>query len=158
MSTNRKGTGAEFLARQSELVRTRGRLPQMADILIVGAEPASANIIGAMLRLMFGYETAIRPVGSFGAALDAVVFRTPDLILLDERVSPTTTALEALPILRRCDYAGPVLVIARAPDRALQRALLDAGAADVLDRDELDSARIAEALLRAHLPEAVAAE
>jgi response regulator of citrate/malate metabolism len=152
----RTGNAAEFLAHHSDLVYGRSRLPAVSDVLIVG-EPASP-LLGSMVRLMFGYDVSVRTASSLGAMLDAISVRFPDLIFLDEAVSPNLKAVEAIPIIRRCGYAGPVLITAIAPSTTLIRALLDAGVADVIDRDELDSARIAEALLGAHLPDAVAAE
>jgi DNA-binding NarL/FixJ family response regulator len=147
MSMHRPGPALGFLERRASLVTGRERLPTVRDVLIIGG--TTSPLLGALVRLMFGYDVSVRSAASVGAALDALNLRAPDLVFVEQVLPPAMPAVDILPLARRCGYTGPLVVLATSASPGLVRALLDAGAADVVDRDELDSARIAEVLLRA---------
>lgn len=151
-------TGALYLLRRNEAVRHRPRLPADAEVLIIEGSPQGPGVLSAVLHLMLGYEARIKQASSFGTALDRLVERKPDLIFLADQVPPSTAAIDGLPILRRCGYLGPMIVIASQPDKWHERALIEAGAADVLERDQIDTVRLSEALARAFLSPQMAAE
>ncbi len=156
MPTERRGHAADFLLHRADLVASRARLTDIQDVLIIAGQ--TSPFLAAIIRLMFGYELSVRTAASTGAALDALTLRQPDLVFLDHALPPGMPAQEVIPLIRRCGFAGPLIVTASGSSPHATRALLEAGAADVIDRDELDSARIAEALLHARLPDTVAAE
>lgn len=151
-------TGADYLERRCEVVRLRPRLAADVDVLIIEGTPPSLGVLSAVLHLMLGYEARLRSAASFGLALDRLAERRPDLIFLADQMPPGTSALDALAILRRCGYPGPVIVIGGRSDKRHERALVEAGAADVLDRDQIDSVRVSESLLRAFEQRSLAAE
>ncbi len=126
----------------------RNRLAPVADVLIASAESLDAVVLQASLHLVFGYDISIRTAATLGAAIERVSEAKPDLLLLEHRLPPAADALSTLAILRSCGCRCPVLVLRDSRNLAGERALLEAGASDVLDRADVSSSRIAEALLR----------
>jgi response regulator of citrate/malate metabolism len=141
-------SGGDFLARKSDMVKSRKGMPAFRDILIVEDESFDADRLRATLHIMFGYGIEIRSAKTLGSALDAVLARKPEIIFLDDYLKPNDNATHTIPFLRRCGYGGPLVVISGALDRQRSRLLLKAGAIDVIHKDELDSVRVAEALSR----------
>jgi DNA-binding response OmpR family regulator len=101
-----------------------------------------------MLHLMFGYEVEVRRAATLGRALDEVIARRPEIIFLDYVLKPSDNAAQTLPFLRRAGYEGPVIVVSGQATRKRKSVLLEAGAADVIHKDDVDSVRLAEALHR----------
>ncbi len=63
-------------------------------------------------------------------------------------LKPSDNAAQTLPFLRRAGYTGPVIVVSGQATRKRKSVLIEAGAADVIHKDEVDSVRVAEALHR----------
>jgi len=138
--------GGDHLAKKSELVRARVRLGVFKSILIVEDETLDAERLTATLRVLFGYDTQIRCASSLGDAVDRVLEQTPCVLFLDDILKPSTTALQAIPLLREAGYAGPIVVVSGEVTHARRSSLLAAGAGDVIHKDDVDSVRVAEAL------------
>lgn len=138
--------GGDYLAKRSGVTKSRAQLPPLSDILIIDDETFDADRLNATLRLMFGYDVNIRRVGTLAKAVDEVMTRHPDVVFLDDILKPSDTASQTLPFLRRAGYEGPVIVVSGQVNRQRKTVLKDAGAADIIHKDELDSVRIAEAL------------
>ena len=141
-----QGSGAEFLARKSDLTRMRQRIPGLKDVLIVDDNNFDADSLRASLNMMFGYTLELRRAKTLGSALDAVIAKTPDLIFLDDILPPSDTASETIPFLRRGGYSGPIIVVSGEVTRRRRLVLLAAGATDVIHKDDIDSVRLSEAL------------
>lgn len=141
-------SGGDYLTKRSGLAKSRSGLPQLADILIVEDETFDADRLKATLHLMFGYEVEICRAATLGRALDEVISRRPEIIFLDDVLKPSDNAAQTLPFLRRAGYDGPVVVVSGQATRKRKSVLIEAGAADVIHKDEVDSVRVAEALLR----------
>ena len=139
-------TGGNFLARKSDVTKSLKSEPTVRHVLVIEDEATDADRLKATLHLMFGYEIEVRHVKTLGAGLDAVIERRPELVLLDDYLRPSDTAAQTIPFLRRCGYDGPIVVISGAVDRQRRSTLMKAGAADVIHKDDLDSARLGEAL------------
>lgn len=142
--------GGNFLARKNEAIRNRKGLPDLSDILIVEDENFDADRLKATLHIMFGYGIEVRRAKTLGSALDAVIAKQPDIVFLDDYLKPNDNATQTIPFLRRCNYAGPIVVVSGQVDRQRRALLTRAGAVDVIHKDDLDSVRIAEALAKAH--------
>ncbi len=138
--------GGDHLAKKSELVRARVRLGVFKSILIVEDETLDAERLTATLRVLFGYDTQIRCASSLGDAVDRVMEQTPCVLFLDDILKPSTTALQAIPLLREAGYTGPIVVVSGEVTHARRSSLLAAGAGDVIHKDDVDSVRVAEAL------------
>ncbi len=154
MTTLIHRTGAELLARRSTLNKLRRTMPALRDFLIIDQSTFEADILRAVLHLMFGYAITLRFAPTLGQALDHLIERAPDLVFLDDRLPPNGGGRDVLPIIRKCGYEGPIIVVTSCGEPLARLALLNAGAADVVDRDELDSVRIAEALTCIQRPSA----
>ena len=148
MKSSRDGLGSEFLARKSDVTRLRQALPVLDDVLIVEDEIPDADRLQATLRVMFGYDLQVRCAQTLGKALDCIIARKPALVLLDDVLKPSDTALQAIPFLRHADYTGPIVVVSGQVTRNHRVKLLAAGATDVIHKDDVDSVRLGEALLR----------
>lgn len=141
-------SGGDYLAKRSGVSKSRAELPELSDILIVEDETFDANRLKATLHLMFGYDVAIRRAATLGRALDEVIARRPEIVFLDDVLKPSDNAAQTLPFLRRAGYDGPVIVVSGQVTRQRRTVLLEAGATDVIHKDDVDSVRVAEALHR----------
>ena len=141
-------TGGDFLARKSDVTKLRKALPALSDVLVIDDERADADRIKATLRVMFGYEIEVRHAATLGSAVDCVLARTPQIVFLDDILKPSDRATDTIPFLRRAGYSGPIIVISGLVTKKRHVELSVAGAADVIHKDELDSVRLGEALLR----------
>lgn len=149
MDDESKDRGGTFLARKSDAAKSQRDGPRLADVLIVEDENFDADRLRATLHIMFGYSLEVRRARTLGSALDCVIERHPELIFLDDYLKPSDNATQTIPFLRRCGYAGPIIVVSGQVDRLRRATLVKAGAIDVIHKDDLDSVRIAEALVRA---------
>lgn len=98
---------------------------------------------------MLGYGIELRRAKTLGSALDVVIERKPQLVFLDDYLKPSDNASHTIPFLRRCGYEGPIIVVSGQVTRMRRAQLVKAGAVDVIHKDDVDTARLAEALARA---------
>jgi DNA-binding NarL/FixJ family response regulator len=143
-------TGGAFLERKSAMAIARQSRPRFNDILIVEDAKLDAERLKATLHSIFGYDIITRHAPTLGSALDRVIERQPDLIFLDDHLKPNDNAAHTIPFLRRCNYAGPIIVVSGLLDRKRGAILIQAGAAVTIHKDSLDSGSIAEALAKIH--------
>ena len=141
-------TGGAFLERKSALAIARQGRARFNDILIVEDTKLDADRLKATLHSIFGYEIITRHAATLGSALDRVIERQPELIFLDDHLKPNDNAAHTIPFLRRCNYAGPIIVVSGMLDRKRAATLIQAGAAVAIHKDSLDSGSIAEALAK----------
>jgi DNA-binding NarL/FixJ family response regulator len=156
MSSSAK-SGGDFLARKSDLNRLRPELPALKDILVVDDENFDADRLKATLRVMFGYDLELRRAATVASAVDQVMKKQPELIFLDDQLKPSDTASISIPYLRRAEYHGPIVVISGQVTRQRRKELIGIGAAEVIHKDDVDSSRLAEALLSVYAPAALEA-
>ena len=146
--TGSKGTGAEYLVRKSDLAKTRKDLPTYQDILIIEDENLDANRLEATLRSMFGYDLKLRRASTLSKAVDLLIERAPELVFLDDYLKPIDTAADSIPMIRRANYQGAIIVVSGELTRDRRLALIAKGATETIHKDELDSVAIAEVLTR----------
>ncbi|MBV1693144.1 MAG: response regulator [Hyphomicrobiales bacterium] len=144
-----KTTSGAFLARKSELAIKRSGRPPPSDILIIEDETRDAGRVEATLRAMFGYEMSIRQVATINMALDALLQRLPDLIFLDDHLKPADRAGDTIPLIRRCNYTGPIILMSGLLSPRRQAEVVRLGAVAAIHKDALDSGSIEEALAKA---------
>lgn len=142
------GSGGDFLARKSDVTKLRKALPALRDVLVIDDDTPDADRINATLRVMLGYDVEVRQAGTLATALDRVLQKTPDLVFLDDVLKPSDLATDAIPYLRRAGYLAPIVVISGQLTKKRHLVLIGAGAADVIHKDDLDSVRLGESLLR----------
>ncbi len=126
------------------------------EVLLIAPESIEASLCEAMLRLMYGYGTHVGVARTIGKGLDQLLAGMPDLVVLSDRLPPQDDAVGAMPIIRRCGYQGPIIVIGPTGGRERVKALRAAGAADALARHEILGARFAEAMQAAQPARAAA--
>lgn len=156
MSSSSSGSGGDFLAKKSDLVRARAGMPHLKAFLIVEDEDSDADRLKATLRVMFGYDIEVRRAATLGAAIDSVIEKNPEFLFLDDVLKPSDEAHQTIPFLRRAGYNGPIVVVSGRVTRQRRTALMEAGADDVIHKDDVDSVRLAEALARVFLASATA--
>ncbi|MEQ1654033.1 MAG: response regulator [Hyphomicrobium sp.] len=148
MASSSSGSGGDFLAKKSGLMRVREGLPQLKDVLIVEDEHLDADRMFATLRVMFGYELEMRRASTLASAVDCVMARKPEIVFLDDILRPSDDASQTIPFLRRAGYDGPIVVVSGQVTRIRRKTLMGAGATDVIHKDDVDSSRLTEALER----------
>ncbi len=148
MTASSAGSGGDFLTKKSDITKLRRELPTLTDVLIVEDETIDADRLKATLRVMFGYDLEVRRAATLGNAVDSVVSRKPDLVFLDDVLKPSDNASSTIPYLRGAKYEGPIVVVSGQVTRKRRDDLLAAGATDVIHKDDVDSVRLGEALLR----------
>lgn len=133
----------------SEWQNARQHLP--LDVLIVADTPADAEHLTATLRVLLGYNVPIRRASSH-AALGSLAEHHPAHVFIVEMGYPSTGAESSTAELRRAGYDGPVIVVCNDGSHTSRTRLIAGGAIDVIHKDDLCSARIAEAFGRALKP------
>lgn len=143
-------SGGDFLAKKSDVIRRGKNLPAIANVLIVEDETFDADRLRATLRLALGYEVTMRGAQTLGSAVDMVLAHVPDLVFLDDILKPSDTAVNSIPYIRRAKYDGPLIVISGQATRSRKAELIGIGATEVIHKDDVDSVRLKEALLRVY--------
>jgi DNA-binding NarL/FixJ family response regulator len=146
MANTTRKTGGHFLARKSALAIARQKMPRFTNFLVVEDNTLEADRLKATLHSIFGYEIVVRHAPTLGTALDRVIERKPDIVFLDDHLKPADNAGDLIPMLRRCEYLGPIIVVSGMLNRQRAATLVAAGAALAIHKDNLDSGSIAEAL------------
>lgn len=140
-------SGGDFLDKKSGLNKARQDLPKLTDILVVDDCNLDLKRLKATLHLMYGYEINVREANTLSSALDEVMKATPQLILLDDNLDLSSDrAHDSIPYLRHTGFEGPIIVVSGLATRKRRIELIEAGAAEVLHKDDLDSVRINEVL------------
>ena len=68
--------------------------------------------------------------------------------MLDDYMGPTDRADDALPLIRRAGFMGPIVVVSGELNRNRRTQLLRLGVADAINKDDLDSGSIGKVLLQ----------
>lgn len=142
-------SGAEYLALLSDLAALRKKLPPIRDILVVEDESFDSDRMQGTLRKIFGYELEIRRANTLTSALDCVLERRPELVVLDDYLLPSDTALDSIPLIRRAQYEGPIIVVSGRLNKARRVELRGAGASATIHKDDVNSGTIAAAVVEA---------
>jgi CheY-like chemotaxis protein len=122
-------------------------MPDLKDFLIIDDNASDIGHLRAVLHMVLGYEVEIRDVSTSGDAVQAVQERMPSLVFTDH-LSPTDTAFTTIFKLRGVGYDGPIVVVTGYGDSVKRRQLMDAGAVDVVLKDDLDSSALAVTLAK----------
>lgn len=139
--------GTDHMRSRSQLAKQVRELPRLHEFLIIDDEIADARWLISSLKLVCGHDIRIDHVRSLGTALDALKAAQPQLVFLDDRISPVDSATNTIPFIRRAGYAGPIVVVSGAMTRQRGSELIRHGAAAVLHKDDIESARVARLLI-----------
>ncbi len=148
MAHSSSGSGGDFLTKKSEVTKLRKQLPALSNILIIEDETFDADRLAATLRVIFQDNIEVRHADTLTKGVDFVMQKKPDLIFLDDFLKPSDNAAQSIPFLRRAEYDGPIVVVSGQVTTKRAFDLKDAGATDVIHKDDVDSVRLGEALIR----------
>lgn len=149
MASNNSKSGGDILTRRNAANWSKRNLPEIGDILIIEDETFDADRIQATLHIVIGREAQVRRAETLASALDRVLEKMPDMILLDDYLKPNDTASQTIPLLRRAGYDGPIVIISGEVDRRRTAELKAMGAASAIHKEEVDSGSVTEALIAA---------
>lgn len=122
-------------------------MPELTDFLIIDDDPRDIGHLRACLHMVVGYEVRVREMSSADKAIEAVGQEPPHVVFTDH-LSPVDTAFSTILKLRGIGYQGPVVVVTGHGDPIKRQQLLAAGAVEVVDKDDLDSALLAKTLAK----------
>ncbi len=143
-----RSSGGDFLVKKNDVMSGRPGFARIADVLVVEDESIDADRMRATLHIMLGYSVGLRRANTLASAVDLVIAKMPDLVMLDDYLKPSDDASQTIPFLRRAGYEGPIIVVSGRATRQRRLELIKTGAADVIHKDEVDSVRLSEALGR----------
>lgn len=141
-------TGGDFLERKSSVNKQLTALPKLEDVLVIDDSDLDAKRLTATLRVILGYDIQVRRAATIATALDCVIARNPDLIFLDDVLKPSDSATETIPFLRHASYTGPIIVVSGEVTRARKVELRANGATEIIHKDDVDSVRLTEAMVK----------
>ncbi|MBI1386417.1 MAG: response regulator [Rhizobiales bacterium] len=147
MSRN-SNSGRNVLAHRADLQRLKSQLPPYKDFLVIDDNEFDGEVLRAVLHVWFGYDIDVRSARSIGLGLDCLQERIPDVVFLDDYLPPSDTAVENMPYLRRWGYKGPIIIISSHLNRKRKLQVMEAGAADVIHKDDLSAVGIGEVFAR----------
>jgi DNA-binding NarL/FixJ family response regulator len=147
MSSNPKGTGADYLVRKSDLAKSGKDLQRFQDIVIMEDEALASDRLLATMRTLYGYDPEVRRASTLNKGLDLMIAKQPDLVLLDDYLGLTDTAIDSIPMIRHTGFRGPIVVISGRLDRKRRALLLSKGADGAINKDDLDTGSLAEELI-----------
>lgn len=122
-------------------------MPSLTDFMIIDDNVSDIGHLRAILHMVAGYDVSVREMTSAQAAVDAVSARAPQVVFTDH-LSATDTAFSTMLKLRGVGYLGPIVVVTGLGDPIKKQQLLAAGAVDVVNKDDLDSALLAQTLAK----------
>lgn len=138
--------GRDYLKELSRLATARRANPAFGNLAIISGDERQTRLLLAVIRSLLGYDATVRTARTLGLGLDLIITDPPQLILLDDQLTSQDKAQSVIPILRRCGFKGPIIALTASLTLCTERELTLAGADDVIDRDELSTVRLAEAL------------
>ncbi len=141
-------TGRHHLANRSRLQMRISKLVNLASVLIVDDSVRDADVLASSLRLVVGHDVQISHVQNLRGISRALAEKTPDVVFLDDRLGHVTAAEASLGLIRACGYARPVVIISGLLTRTRHIELVRLGVADVVHKDDRNTARLAEAILK----------
>jgi PleD family two-component response regulator len=142
-------SAVRVLMTRSKLAQAMKEVPKFKNILIIEDNQRDSDRLASTLRTIFGYDATVRQCRTLGTALDEVLSDQPELVFLDDRLGPVDKAEKSVPFLRSARYGAMILVLSSFIDRRRRAEIMKLGVDDVIDKDDLDSTSICQALIAA---------
>lgn len=140
-------SAVRVLMKRSKLAQAMKDVPKLKNILIIEDDQSDSDRLASTLRTIFGYDANVRQCRTLGTALDEVMSDQPEIVFLDDRLGPVDKAEKSVPFLRNARYAAMIFVISSYVDRRRRADIMKLGVDGVIDKDELDSTSICQALI-----------
>ncbi len=142
-------TGRDHLEERSRLrLRIRALAP-IQSILIIDDVVFDGDVLASSLRIVFGHGVRITQVRTLQSVRKAIAETKPDLIFLDDRLGHSVSAETSLEVIRQAGYVRPIIIMSGLLTRARQIELGRMGAADIVHKDDCNTGRLSEAVLKA---------
>ena len=123
-------------------------LPPITNILIIDDIVFDAEVLASTLRLLFGHGIVIRHIRVLREIRKALADQLPDVVFLDDRLGHATPAEVSLGMIQSSACRDRVIVLSGLLTRVRQIELKRLGVADIVHKDDIDAARLAEAILK----------
>jgi len=140
------GSTQSHLARRIDVASACKKHGLEGEVLVVGDHAPAAERLVATLRVLFGYQAAIRRTRSQNDEINTLASRPPQLLFLADQSSQYADLAAAISVLRVAGYIGPVIVVTKNATRAQRVRLIAGGVVDVIHSDDVDSSRVGEAI------------
>ena len=136
-----------FLRHKSGVHKSRIAAAHIADVLLIDDSQFDGKTMSALLRGAFGRDVVIRHASSMMRAKTLLLERIPDLIVLDDIMPPKDRADNSLADLRQAGFGGLIIIVSGEMTRVRRLKLLQAGANEVLHKDDLNVISLVEAAI-----------
>jgi DNA-binding NarL/FixJ family response regulator len=146
MTGNR--AGRDHLEHRSRLKMRLAEMPPISNIMIIDDTTFDAEVLGSVLRLVFDPNVVVRHVRNVRDIRKAVMDEVPTLLFLDDRLGHGTSAEVSLNLIRTAGCQTRAIVMSGLLTRARHIELLRLGVADVIHKDDINVARVSEAILK----------
>jgi hypothetical protein len=147
-ATSNPRVGTEFLTRRSWLIKHSGNATLISDAVIVDDSSLDTDRLATALRMVLGRDTSIRSGKTIEDMVALMRNGHPDLLLIDDNLNQLQKAETTLSRARAVGYHGPVIILSGllTRQRVIQLARLEP--IDIIHKDDLDSSRLREAMLK----------
>ena len=145
---DRPSQPADHMARRLDAFRSDWIQSLVENVLIVEGQPGEGDVLASLLRALLGRQVEARRAFGAGGALAAIATDSPKLVLWRDAGGGAPSE-DGIQRLRGAGFAGPVVVVIDRLPALLAIRLRKAGALDVIEKDDLDSVRLADALFAA---------
>lgn len=122
------------------------RPPEMLRLLLVEDNEGDAVLLHARLLEADWADFAVTHVRTLHAAVDGLAADTFDLVIADLNL-PDSRALETVRALRSASPTSAIVVVSGLVKEGIRSAAIDAGAEEVIDKDEANSRLFSLAML-----------
>jgi DNA-binding NtrC family response regulator len=140
--------GHEFLARRSWLIKNANTANALADAIIVDDNPLDTERLASAFRLIFGHGFSVRQAKTVAEMVVLLRDRQPDILIIDDNLSQIEKAETTLAKAQSLSYSGPTIIISGMFTRQRLIQLGRLNAIDIIHKDDLDSTRLREAILK----------
>lgn len=144
--------GRDFLEQRSRLMRKLIDHVHLSSVHIIDDSRFDADVLASNLRKILGRDLRIAISLAAASLKNQWGERHPDVVFIDDRLGPGTTALTVMPLLRRMGYAGPMVAVSGLLTPQRRAELVRAGAGGTLHKDDYNSLRLIELLLDLFAP------
>ena len=140
--------GRDYLARRSWLIKNAHAAANPTDIVVIDDNARDIDRMASALRLMFGRDISIR-IGKTLAAMNLLLRdKQPDLLIVDDNLNHGLRAEATVAAATLLRFQGPIFIVTGMLTRQRLVELKKLGVIDVIHKDDLDSTRLREAVLK----------
>jgi CheY-like chemotaxis protein len=141
-------SGADVLAHLSELARQRALTRPVADAILVAPQPQDGEFLQSALRSVLGYNTRISIAAMITDAAKMARDKQPDVVFALDPSKLEAAGVKTLQSLRTAGIRCPIGIISNYVSPKSASEIMQAGAFDVIHRDDVCGIRLRQCLLK----------